>query len=69
MNAINCTAENMSRLLGSDCTDEQACDFAYHLISMGWELEMHDGYVDAFKGEEWMTESEWQNELAACFSK
>lgn len=64
------TADNMSRLLGNLGTDIDANIFASYLLSKGWELEEDsDGQIEAFRGGEAMTEQEWQDELAGCFSE
>lgn len=63
------TADNMSRLLGNEATNEDAERFAAHLTARGWELvENSDGQVEAYRDDEAMTEQEWQEELAACFN-
>lgn len=42
------TADNMTRMLGSDATDADASRFASYLISGGWELlENSDGQIEA----------------------
>lgn len=63
------TADNMSRLLGNEATNEDVERFAAHLTARGWELvENSDGQVEAYRDDEAMTEQEWQEELAACFN-
>ena len=64
------TADNMARLLGNLATDADAERFASYLVSQGWELEEDsEGQVIAFRGGEAMTEQEWQDSLAGCFSQ
>ncbi len=62
------TADNMTRMLGSDATDADASRFASYLISGGWELlEDSDGQIEAWRNGQAMTEQEWQDALADCF--
>ena len=62
------TADNMSRMLGSDATDADASRFASYLISGGWELlENSDDQIEAWRNGQAMTEQEWQDALADCF--
>ena len=63
------TADNMTRLLGNLANDDDTERFASYLLSKGWELEEDsEGQVVAFKEGEEMTEQEWQEALADCFS-
>ena len=62
------TADNMSRLLGNEATNEDAERFAAYLIAQGWELlENEDGQIEAWRNDNTMTEQEWQEALADCF--
>lgn len=62
------TAENMTRMLGSDATDADAERFATYLLSHGWELfENGDGQIEAWRNGQAMTEQEWQDALSDCF--
>lgn len=65
------TADNMSRLLGNEATNEEAERFAAHLVAFGWELfEDNDGqmwcrrYDDA---DEVMDEEDRQEAISECF--
>lgn len=62
------TADNMSRLLGNEATNEDAERFAAYLIVQGWELlENEDGQIEAWRNGQAMTEQEWQDALADGF--
>ena len=62
------TADNMSRLLGNEATNEDAERFSAYLISQGWELlENSDGQMEAWRDGQAMTEQEWQDALSDCF--
>lgn len=62
------TADNMSRLLGNEATNEDAERFAAYLIAQGWELlENSDSQVEAWRDGQAMTEQEWQDALSDCF--
>lgn len=40
--------DNMSHLLGSDCTDWEADNFAQYLQNKGWELLLSDNVFRAY---------------------
>lgn len=62
------TADNMTRMLGNEATNEDAERFAAYLIAQGWELlENEDGQIEAWRNDNAMTEQEWQDALADCF--
>lgn len=64
------TTDNMSRLLGNAATNEDAERFGEFLEERGWELlENSDGHMYPYRNGEAMTEQEWQEELAACFTE
>lgn len=66
MSDIN--TEYMERLLGTSYNDQDAVCFASWLESHGWQLFLaDDGQYHATRNGREMTESEWQENLDACF--
>lgn len=61
------TADNMSRFLGQDASDQDATRFGEYLESRGWELLEEEGQMFAYKGGRPMQEWEWHEALADCF--
>lgn len=62
------TADNMSRFIGPDGTDEDAQKIGEYLGTHGWELVEIDGQFVAYRNGEEMTEYEWQEALNGCFA-
>ena len=64
------TADNMSRMLGTEGTNAAAEQFAAYLERNGWTLDLDsDNQVYSERNGEMMTEQEWQDAMDGCFNQ